>query len=288
MNTPSIPEALARKIFVPDGSAVGTALQRTTHLGVGAHQDDLEFMALHGVLECFGKDDRWFSGITCTDGAGSARTGLYADCTDADMQTIRHREQNVAATIGQYSFMAQLGYPSSTVKQREPQNLIDELVALLKASRPKIVYTHNPADKHASHLGVFSALLKALRTLPKAERPEKLIGCEVWRNLDWLCDGKKVLMDVSAHGNVSAALNGVFDSQITGGKRYDLAVTGRRRANATFLDSHSIDNAQELICGIDITALIEDDQLSPIVFVKAAIEDFSKAAEKALSPFFGA
>ena len=48
-------------------------LPLTTHLGVGAHQDDLEFMALHGILECYQRPDRWFSGIMVTDGRGSSR-----------------------------------------------------------------------------------------------------------------------------------------------------------------------------------------------------------------------
>ena len=65
-------------VFVPDGTAIGSALARTTHLAVGAHPDDLEFMALHGILACQGQSDRWFCGVTCTNGAGSARTGHLA------------------------------------------------------------------------------------------------------------------------------------------------------------------------------------------------------------------
>ena len=39
------------EIFIPDGLPVPAALKRITHLGIGAHQDDLEFMAFHGVLD---------------------------------------------------------------------------------------------------------------------------------------------------------------------------------------------------------------------------------------------
>ena len=66
------------QIFVPDGKSVADALKRITHLGIGAHQDDLEFMAFHGILECFARDQKWFGGVTCTNGAGSSRTGAYA------------------------------------------------------------------------------------------------------------------------------------------------------------------------------------------------------------------
>ena len=40
-------------LFIPDDSSPEEALRRITHLGIGAHQDDLEFMAFHGILECF-------------------------------------------------------------------------------------------------------------------------------------------------------------------------------------------------------------------------------------------
>lgn len=41
------------RIFVPDAKRIGDACQRITHLGIGAHRDDLEFMALHGILTCY-------------------------------------------------------------------------------------------------------------------------------------------------------------------------------------------------------------------------------------------
>ena len=89
-------------------------------------------------------------------------------------------------------------------------------------------------------------MIAAIRRCPPAERPEKLYGCEVWRDLDWLTDEDKVVFDVSAHENLQAALLGVFDSQICGGKRYDLATLGRRRAHATYFASHGTDDATGL------------------------------------------
>ena len=37
------------EIFIPDKLDVETALARTTHLAIGAHQDDLEIMAIDGM-----------------------------------------------------------------------------------------------------------------------------------------------------------------------------------------------------------------------------------------------
>ena len=59
-------------VWVPDGLPIEEALGRTTHLGVGAHQDDLEFMSLHGILECYDHDDRWYAGVVITNGGGCA------------------------------------------------------------------------------------------------------------------------------------------------------------------------------------------------------------------------
>jgi LmbE family N-acetylglucosaminyl deacetylase len=262
-------------IFIPDGKPLAEALPRITHLGIGAHQDDLEFMAFHGILACFARDDRWFGGVTCTNGAGSSRSGPYAEFTDERMMAIRREEQNTAAVIGHYGAMIQLDYPSSAVKSPSDSALKNDLGEILTSTRPEVVYTHNPADKHDTHIGVTIAALQAMREMPRDQRPQQVIGCEVWRNLDWLPDDQKVLMDVSGRDNLAAAINGVFDSQIAGGKRYDLATLGRRAANATFFASHATDSASQLVFGIDLTPLVTDDSIDIIDYVCGFIDQFN-------------
>ena len=63
----------------PMAAAPAEALARVTHLGVGAHQDDLEFMAFHGInMNCYHSENRLVSGgVVCTNGSGSARQGAY-------------------------------------------------------------------------------------------------------------------------------------------------------------------------------------------------------------------
>jgi LmbE family N-acetylglucosaminyl deacetylase len=263
------------QIFVPDGKPVAEALKRITHLGVGAHHDDLEFMAFHGILECFASKTKWFGGVTCTNGAGSSRTGAYEKYTDAQMMGVRRTEQNTAATIGQYGVMFQLDYSSSAIKSPTDLTLKNDLKEILAATRPEVVYTHNPADKHDTHIGVVIAALQAMRELPRDQRPKKVIGCEVWRSLDWLSDAEKVLMDVSGHDNLAAALNGVFDSQIAGGKRYDLATLGRRAGNSTFFESHATDKANQLIFGMDLTPMVADETKDILEFVCGFIDRFN-------------
>ena len=265
-----LPMKLSRashSIHIPDGREVGEALSRVTHLGVGAHQDDLEFMAFHGIVECHDSDSQWFAGVTCTNGAGSSRTGVYADYTDNQMQEVRRAEQNLAADIGKYAAMIQLDHPSAAVKNAGDKALRDDLLEILRLTRPRVVYTHNPADKHETHVGVAVATIEAIRLLPPDTRPRPVIGCEVWRGLDWLDDESKVIMDVSGHDDLAARLNSVFASQIAGGKRYDLAIMGRRAANATFYQSHATDRATQIIFGMDLTPLVVDPSLDIASYV---------------------
>ena len=262
------------EIFIPDGLPAADALARITHLGIGAHQDDLEFMAFHGILQCFHNDAEWFGGVTCTNGSGSARTGSYADFTDAEMMTVRREEQRQAAIVGRFGAMVQLGYPSGIAKDAADPRLREDLRAILAATQPRVVYTHNPADKHETHIAVVVPVIQAIRELPRDQRPQAVHGCEVWRDLDWLGDAEKIVHDVSGHDSLAAALNGIFDSQIAGGKRYDLAVLGRRRANATFFQSHGVDRSDALAFAMDLTPLAHDDSLDIVEYVTGAIDRF--------------
>ena len=274
-------------VLVPDGAPFPAALRRITHLGIGAHQDDLEFMVLHGIAACFHADDLWFGGVTCTNGAGSARAGEYAKFTDAGMQAVRREEQDLAARVGRYGFMAQLDHPSAKVKSANDTDLRDDLVKVLQNCQPAVVYTHQPADKHETHIGVLVAVVEAIRTLPKNARPAALHGCEVWRNLDWMNDSEKLVHNLSGHDVLSGALNGIFDSQIAGGKRYDLAVMGRRRANATFFSSHTTDGADALAFAMDLTPLIQDDSLDLVDYTMGYVRRFSNNVRETLEKRLG-
>jgi LmbE family N-acetylglucosaminyl deacetylase len=266
--------------FVPDGTAPEQAIARTTHLCIAAHQDDIEIMAYHGIAECFGRDDRWFSGVVVTNGAGSPRTGIYGAYSDAEMQKVRILEQRKAAYVGEYGFQAQLGFTSAQVKDPKETVVVEDIAAILRASRPRIVYLHNPADKHDTHIGVVLRCVAALRAVREETRPEKVYGCEVWRDLDWLPDDVKQVLPASARGNIAASLVGVFDSQVSGGKRYDLATAGRRLAHATYYASHGTDQESAINFAMDLTPLVDDPSLSVTDFVLGRIDLFRADVEK--------
>lgn len=268
------------EFFVYDGKPIDEAINRTTHMSIAAHQDDIEIMAYDGILQCFNNPDQWFFGVVVTNGSGSARDGEYKNYTDEEMIQIRKLEQKKAAFIGEFGALALLDHPSSEVKNPQNDEIVDELLKLLNAAKPKILYTHNLADKHDTHIGVVTKTIQAVRKMAPEDRPEKVYGCEVWRDLDWMVDEDKIRFDVSGHPNIAASLVEVFDSQIIGGKRYDLATMGRRLANATYSESHFVDKATAVSVAMDLTPLILDDGLDMKTFVLDQIEKFKKDVEK--------
>jgi len=108
---------------------------------------------------------------------------------------------------------------------------------------------------------------------------------EVWRSLDWVCDNDKKLFDTSGDEFLQAAMLGVYHSQIAGGKRYDLAGLGRKRANATYFASHATDDFTSVEYAIDITELVNDESLTPIDYVNRYIDKFKNDVNKRIAMF---
>ncbi len=264
------------QVFVPDGLPTAEALARTTHMAISAHQDDIEIMAIDGILKCFQRTDKWFVGVVLTNGSGAPRAGLYADYTDREMQTVRAKEQKKAAIVGEYGAQVLLDYPSAAVKNAADKDPVADIAYLLKLARPEVLYTHNLADKHQTHIGTAIKVIEAARSLPAVERPRRVYGCEVWRDLDWMLDADKVAFDVSMQENLQNALVGVFDSQVSGGKRYDLATMGRRRAHATYHASHDTDVVTGLTFAMDLTPLVSDPGQDIQTYVRVFIERFAQ------------
>lgn len=270
--------------YISNGMQEQAAISRTTHLAISAHQDDIEFMAYAPIAACFGNQDKWFGAIVVTDGAGSPRSGLYADYTDEQMKEVRIVEQKKAAMVGEYGFLAMLSHPSKEVKDAGNKKIIAELADLIRKAKPRYLYTHNLADKHETHVATALRVIEALRLLRPEERPEKVYGCEVWRDLDWLCDDEKVYLDCSPHPNLMRCLSAVFDSQISGGKRYDLAAEGRRLSNATFSASHACDTYSALNYAMNLTPLM-DGTVEISAYVSGFIDRFKASVKENIERF---
>lgn len=285
--SPSLSFSLGKSdVFVPDGGDAAAALARTTHLCVAAHQDDIEIMAHAGIAECYRASASFFTGVVATDGAGAPRAGRYASYTDEQMQQVRKEEQREAARIGAYNLQLQLGYPSAAVKSRQAPGraaLLADLAGIFGAMKPRVVYLHNPADKHETHVGLFACCIDALRAIPAANRPARVLGCEVWRDLDWMVDTDKVALDAGGQPELAAPLLLAFDSQISGGKRYDLATLGRRAANATFHTSHRTDQLSAITWAMDLNPLVCDPSLDVAEFTLGFVDRLRADVQARLS-----
>jgi LmbE family N-acetylglucosaminyl deacetylase len=232
-----------------------------THLVVAAHADDVEIMTWHAILSAGG-----LCAVIVTGGN--------------ELRDTRLLEQKRAASQGNYAAVIWLDYASADVKQAANPALAFDLDAVLSSIRPRLVYTHNLADKHDTHVAVALHTVRALRANPASV--ERVLGCEVWRALDWLQAEDKVTLDVSSAEERLMPLIGAFDSQIAGGKRYDLAAAGRKRANATFLDSHAADRATAVEYAMDLTPLVRDPTLDVTRWTLQFVERFARDVEARL------
>jgi len=261
-------------IYVPDGIEPGVALARTTHMAIVAHQDDAEIIAHDIISQCFDNPFKWFTCIVLADGAGSTRKGKYSEISAADLVNIRNAEQKEAARTGDYGALVLLGHPSGIVKNPNQIGVTDELRGILKWAKPDFIYTHNPFDVHDTHVAVLLRTLDALRRLSDEYIPDKVYGCEVWRSLDWLLPEDRIPIDVSLRPELAKNLLGLFESQLGSGKRYDLAVLGRRLANATFDSAVNPDTSDALTYAIDLKPLIDNPGLDIGVFVREFLDRF--------------
>jgi LmbE family N-acetylglucosaminyl deacetylase len=254
----------AAEVFIPDGASWEAASARVSRLVVAAHADDVELMAWHAVLDA--------GGLCAVIAAGGG-----------EMRDARLLEQKRAASRGNYAMLIWLDHASAEVKQAAYSPLASDLGTILAAIRPSLVYTHNPADRHDTHVAVALHTVRALRANPSSV--ERVLGCEVWRALDWLQAEDKVALDVSGAEERLMPLIRAFDSQIAGGKRYDLAAAGRRRANATYLDPHAADRATAVEYAMDLTPLVKDPTLDIARWTLQFVERFAKDVEGRLAPW---
>jgi LmbE family N-acetylglucosaminyl deacetylase len=273
--------------YFPSGADDDARLSKTTHLGIGAHQDDLEILAIHGILAGFDHENQSFTGVTVTDGRGSPRTGEFANYSNDEMWQVRLKEQRQAADIGHYLAQFQLNYPSAQVKAPRREEVIADLMNIIQACQPKIIYTHNLADKHDTHIAVVLSVIEALRRLGSEAAEITLHGSEIWRGLDWLPANLKVALDVSGHPEMQLELLQAFRSQIAGGKRYDLATMGRRQANATYYQSHFTDQAAMMTYAMDLTPLIKNPQLDVGEYTDKLVQSLAKDVQDRLGRVLG-
>jgi LmbE family N-acetylglucosaminyl deacetylase len=191
------------------------------------------------------------------------------------MRALRRKEQEKAAILGQYSAVVQLDYPSATARNLADPNPGQDLHEIFSRCVPDVVYTHNPADKHETHVAVTLRVIRAIRKFPADKRPKRMYGCEVWRGLDWMPDRDRVGLDVGADPALAKKLLRTFASQVEG-KSFVDGTIGRRQGNATFDGPREHDRFEGLTYAMDLTPLIKQDELNVADYVMTYIERFKE------------
>ena len=254
-----------------------TPSARVTHLGIGAHQDDLEIMAFHGIQKCFTSKELWFGAVTSTDGAGSPRAGEYAAWSDADMAALRRREQEKAAVLGNYGALVQLNYTSAEVKDVGTGRLKADLVKILKLCRPRSS-TRDPGRRarHARGRRLHGARGHA-RARPGRTPDDGLQRGLARPRLDGR-RGQGPHYDISRREALSIGLIGVYDSQVEGGKRSTWIPAGAGPTPATSMARN--DEADELWFAMDLTPLVRDAKLDVGRCVLGHIDKFQASVDQ--------
>ncbi len=273
------------EILIQGNEEENTVLERTTHLTIAAHHDDIEIMAFHGIEACYNKNDLFFVGCVVSNGENSPRSGKYSDLTNQEMILLRRNEQIQASIIGKYNALVLMNYPSIEIKDKNNLGLVEQIYSLLKKTNPSVVYTHNLFDKHPTHVAVALRTIEAIRLLPIDQRPKQVLGCEVWRDLDWLDDAYKVSLDVSNHLELASGLLTVFDSQISGGKDYLSGTLGRRSANATFNQANQVDHQMYTTYAIDLTKICLDSTIDIHQFIQEVMDRFQSDVFQKMDEF---
>jgi LmbE family N-acetylglucosaminyl deacetylase len=249
--------------YSPQGLSPTEAKSRVRVLAVGAHPDDLEFMCLEPIARCRTKKN--FGGLIVTSGSGSLRAPEHANLSASEFAEIRWEEQKKAARLGDYAFVDSLNVESGTLREVSGlARLADTLENYLADLNLESLYMHQPFDRHASHVRVCFALLEALRRLPKSKRPKQILGCEVWRNLDWSPKSSKQLRPLTrADLELQVLLAEVFVSQANPktAKNYVEALVGRKTANAVFQEGLTQDSGVAVEVFVDLAPWV-DSKLS--------------------------
>lgn len=257
-------------VYFPDPSQ--SRPEYTTDLCIAAHPDDMELMAYPAISDCYDRQDRFFTGMVLTNGAGCGKGDLLEGLIGEEIAEIRKKEQYEAADIGKYLAVCVLPYYSEQLRRLEPE-IVEKISDWIKICKPDRVYIHNFADKHETHVAAALAAWQALKGLSEEERPNRVYSMEVWRSLDWLRDENKTVFGLSGDTALERGLIQVFKSQIAGNKRYDTGVIGRRRANAVFLSGYQKDSCDGACYALDVTDWVFSGK-SPLEMLEMHLNSF--------------
>jgi hypothetical protein len=236
------------------------ALVRTTHLCIGACQEDIEIIAYHGIAECYNKPNKWFTEVVVTDEIGSSQNGIYADFTEEQIKQIRCQGRIKTAESSKYNMSIQLGYSGDFIKCNSYSSVTMDLLTIFSECSPDIIYLHQSIDKNDTRVAVFTHCINALRQLPADKKPKMVIGSEIWENFYYI--DNNLIRECNLNNRAE--------------KNY---------VNAIYNASHSIDGCQKITLTMNLVPLINDPSLSILDDTMNFIDQFKNDVKTRLSKF---
>ena len=216
-------------------------LPKCDSIHIGAHQDDAE---IGGGIFHPDVDLSLAAVVVVTDGAGVPVPDDLKDTIKPEqIPGVRCDEQLLAGEICGCRAVACLNLPSKLAKVYDPDGPAAVTIRKMLQVKPfKLVATHNPFDRHATHVGVGVHVINELRKLAPDKLPTRAIGIEVWGSLDTFPASGLQIVPIQASIELQLAAISAF--QIANkGKNYPWAAVGRRLQNVTMAESHSVDPA---------------------------------------------
>lgn len=242
---------------------------------VGAHADDILVGAAHLCVDAEVAAN--VLDVVVTDGAGNLLPAGVA--TREDLVRIRIEEEMEVARRAGFMGVAMLGFTSTLIKNLEddaPTKRIAELIQGIDT-----VVTHHPVDEHVTHVAVAQRVLQAISLLPKNDRPQELLGMEVWGELGWVTRERLKFFPIDDLDAVRELMT-VYESQ-NAAQGYHDGLVGRLAANATFADAHLARRARGLVRLLDMSELIGRPPMEVESFVRTLHAEAEEARLRRLS-----
>lgn len=266
----------SRKFIPADmGLDEATDSARGGSMGIGACPGDVEIIAIRGIGISLGFLKRRFTGVTVTDGLDAARIEPDKELSDEQMIEERLKEQNIAAALGKYALQHNLLCRSAEIQDphtAQSRMLVKEIAGIVSKVKPQVIYTHNPFDEHSTRVMVMRAVIEALRSLPYAEQPQELYGCEVWGDLDWLPQGRKKILDVTGFTEIQHSLIGCHDSRRA--EKYGDATLWREFSNAAWARPRD-PKVEAAVLAVDLMPLLDNPELDICDFANDIQDEFN-------------
>lgn len=239
------------RAWTPAGSNIQSALAKANSIAVVAHADDALIMLPDQATAVGGTSG--LIEILVTDGAGSV---LPPGCrTQSELVALREHEEIRVAQRAGFGGVIFLRASSATVRDTGERRVTQSIAAILACTHPEILVTHNPFDRHPTHLAVLARVLDAICRVPRRAWPLRLLGGEVWGGLDFLPAEIVQAHDISAQIETIGELMRLYETQNIN-QHYDLGAVGRYLSHATFHSSHARNEAVAMALTIDMTALL--------------------------------